>query len=102
MVNTLNNLALPMKIFVIYILIINVVSFILYGLDKGVSMAGTRGRIPEFSLMLLAILGGAFASLLAMVLFHHKVSKPLFRFGVPLLIFLNAIIYYAVYVNFIL
>ena len=45
-----------------------------------------RYRIPEAILILFAISGGSIGSLLGMLLFHHKTRKPLFRFGLPLIL----------------
>ncbi len=66
----------------------NAVVFILYGVDKWRAKNGIW-RISEAVLLLSALLGGAFGAASGMIAFHHKVSKTLFRFVVPLAIFVN-------------
>jgi uncharacterized membrane protein YsdA (DUF1294 family) len=57
---------------------VNLATFVLYGYDKAVS-GGTKRRVPENVLHLLAFLGGTPAALLSQVLFRHKTIKPSFR-----------------------
>ena len=57
---------------------INLATILLYGYDKAVA-GGTRRRIPENVLHLLAIAGGSPGALLAQVLFRHKTVKVSFR-----------------------
>ena len=71
-----------------YLLAVNLLTFILYGVDKW-RAHHKKWRIPETSLLLLAFLGGAPAALLAMHLFHHKTLHKKFRFGVPLILLLQ-------------
>jgi len=66
------------------ILFINVVTFLIYGLDKLKAVNGWW-RVPEWVLLGLAAVGGAAGAYLGMQLCRHKTRKPLFRFGVPLL-----------------
>ena len=71
----------------IYFTGINLLAFILYGLDKQRARRH-RQRIPERVLLGVAALGGALGALLSMAFFHHKTRKPLFRIWIPsLLIF---------------
>lgn len=84
------------EIFLIYLLLVNIVSFIIYGLDKRFAIKRKR-RIPESDLFLLSIIGGATGSFLAMHFFHHKNRKLKFRIIIPLFIFIwcFAIVYVA-------
>lgn len=68
---------------------VNLVAFILMGLDKRRAIRGCW-RIPERTLFLWAILGGALGAYAGMHAFHHKTRKPLFRFGLPALCVLEA------------
>ena len=43
----------------IYVIIINVVTFFIYGLDKSRAKAG-QWRIPEAQLIFLAVIGGSY------------------------------------------
>ena len=72
----------------IYLLIVNVLTFIVYGVDKWKAHRG-RWRVPEATLLGLAALGGSVGAWLAMQKFHHKTQKKKFRYGVPLLFVLQ-------------
>lgn len=68
-----------------WLILINFVAFCLYGWDKHLARQQKR-RVPERTLLLVAVPGGALGALLGMVLFHHKTKKPKFVFTVPLLL----------------
>ena len=74
--------------FWIYVLIINVVSFAVYGIDKQKAASG-EWRIPEFTLLLTGFIGGAVGSFAGMKFFRHKTKKLKFRILVPVFILLN-------------
>jgi len=84
------------KILFIYLIITNVFTFVIYGIDKW-KARHDRWRVPESVLILLAILGGSLGALLAMRLFHHKTKKNKFAFGIPIILVLqiSAMIFYA-------
>lgn len=63
-------------------LAINTIAMGMMGLDKARARAG-RYRIPEKTLLLTAVLGGAAGICLGMYLFRHKTRHPLFYLGVP-------------------
>lgn len=65
-----------------YLLVINVLTFAVYGVDKWKARHG-RWRVPEATLLGLAALGGSVGAWLAMQLFRHKTQKKKFRYGVP-------------------
>ena len=71
-----------------YLLAVNVLTFIVYGVDKWKAQRG-RWRVPEATLMGLAALGGSVGAWLAMQLFRHKTQKKKFRYGVPVLFVLQ-------------
>ena len=58
----------------IYLIIINIISFILYGLDKFKAIKN-KWRIPENILLLISFLGGSIGSILGMCIFRHKTKK---------------------------
>lgn len=84
------------KILFIYLLIANVITFAIYGIDKW-KARHDRWRVPESVLILLAIIGGSLGALLAMRMFHHKTKKNKFAFGIPIILVLqiSAMIIYA-------
>lgn len=71
-----------MNIIVLYLLIINVITFIVYGVDKYKAKQG-KWRIPESTLLLLAVIGGSIGALLGMKVWHHKTMHKKFQYGVP-------------------
>ena len=71
-----------------YILGINVIAFLVYGIDKLKAKRG-KWRIPEFTLLLLAAIGGSLGAWLGMKVWHHKTMHKKFQYGVPLLLFLQ-------------
>ncbi|MGE4512865.1 MAG: DUF1294 domain-containing protein [Chryseobacterium sp.] len=66
---------------------INLISFILFGIDKRKAAKHQR-RIPESTLLSVTFLGGTLGALLGMVVFRHKISKRnfLIKFGFIVLI----------------
>jgi uncharacterized membrane protein YsdA (DUF1294 family) len=76
-----------------YLLIINVITFVVYGLDKLFAIKHKR-RIRIITLLGLAFIGGELGGLLAMNIFHHKTSKKCFTIGLPLMLVMHMIIYF--------
>ena len=68
-----------------YLALINVITFIVYGIDKLKAKKG-RWRIPESTLLLLAIVGGSMGAWCGMRVWHHKTLHKKFRYGIPLII----------------
>lgn len=56
----------------------NVLALLAMGIDKMLAIKGKR-RIPENTLLLIALLGGGVGFTLSMVMFRHKLSKARFR-----------------------
>ena len=61
----------------IYLIIINIISFLLYGIDKYKSIKG-KWRIPEKVLLSNAFIGGGIGSIIGMYIFRHKTKKKKF------------------------
>ena len=80
----------------IYFVIINIVSFVVYGCDKYKARRG-KLRISERSLLMLALFGGSIGALLGMHLFRHKTRKIKFVLGIPLIIVVQCVVIYMVY-----
>ena len=80
---------------IIYILIvINVLTFVIYGIDKWKAKQGSW-RISEATLLTLAVLGGSIGALLGMQVWHHKTMHKKFKYGLPLILLAQiALIYF--------
>ena len=76
------------KTAVVYILIINIAAFILYGIDKSRAKRG-KWRISEKSLFLAALIGGSVGAIIGMHVFHHKTRHWYFRIGLPFILILQ-------------
>ena len=71
-----------------YMIGINAVSFVAYGIDKLKAKKG-KWRIPEATLLLLAVAGGSIGAWMGMKVWHHKTLHKKFRYGVPAILFLQ-------------
>ena len=80
-----------MHLLLYYLLAINLLTFVLYGIDK-YKAKHKHWRIPEAVLLWLAVLGGSPAALVAMHLFHHKTLHKKFRYGVPLILIVQIVL----------
>lgn len=90
-----------MKEFGIYLLAINILTFIIYGIDK-LKAKEHWWRISEFTLLLLAILGGSIGAWIGMKVWHHKTMHKKFKYGVPTIFLLQVTlcaIYFYYYVK---
>ncbi len=68
-----------------YLIAINIVTFIVYGIDKVKAMKG-KWRISEATLLLLAVIGGSIGAWLGMKTWHHKTMHKKFKYGLPLIL----------------
>ena len=73
-----------------YLIAVNVLAFVLMDIDKRRAKQNAW-RIPEKTLFLPAILGGALGGVAGMRLFHHKTRHWYFRLGFPLLLGLQCL-----------
>lgn len=71
-------------ILLLYLLLINLVGFVLYALDKAKSKRKGSRRIPERVLLWVARLGGGPGCWMGMMLFRHKTKHIRFMILVPL------------------
>ena len=72
----------------IYLAIINMAAFGLYGIDK-YKAKNHQWRISEATLICIAVPGGAVGALLGMFIFRHKTKHLKFMIGVPLILILQ-------------
>ena len=70
---------------IIYLVIINVITFVVYGIDKWKAKKA-KWRIRESTLLGLATVGGSIGALLAMKILRHKTLHSQFKYGVPLIL----------------
>lgn len=80
-----------LHIALIYLVIINVVTFFMYGIDKW-KAKHTKWRIPEATLLGMAVIGGSIGAWLGMKVWHHKTLHKKFKFGVPAIIIIQLLI----------
>ena len=81
----------PMDLFtvlLIYLEAVNLLTLLVYGLDKRRAVVH-RERIPEGALLGLAAIGGSIGALAGMLLFRHKIRKRKFTVGVPVILALE-------------
>lgn len=88
-----------MKIFFSYLLFINIFTFIAMGIDKRKAKK-KKWRTPEKTLMTLAIVGGSVGMILGMKFFRHKTLHKLFSIGGPVILIMQLIILYLIYIKF--
>lgn len=77
-----------MKYVIIYLIAINVITMIMFGIDKRKAIKN-EWRIPERTLFILAIIGGSIGGILGMHMFHHKTKKWYFAYGIPLILIIQ-------------
>jgi len=80
-----------MKPLLVYLLLVNALGFLLMLADKEKAKKN-RWRIPEATLLAVAIIGGSLGSLAGMRLFRHKTKKTHFSVGLPVLFAIQAIL----------
>lgn len=88
------------KYFIIYLIIINLIAFIAMYLDKRKARYG-NWRIPEQSLLILALIGGSFGAIIGMYTFRHKTKKYRFSIGFPIILILQIVLIFSIWNDFI-
>lgn len=78
--------------------VVNAVAFIVYGIDKYRARNG-KWRIPEATLLMLAVVGGSVGAWLGMKVWHHKTRHRKFRYGVLAILLLQIVVATLLYVN---
>ena len=73
-----------------YLIVINIVTFLVYGMDKLKAKQGSW-RISEATLLILAIIGGSIGALLGMKVWRHKTQHKKFKYGVPAILIIQII-----------
>ena len=73
---------------VCYLVAINAVTFIVYGIDK-YKAKKAKWRISEATLLLLAVLGGSVGAWVGMKVWHHKTMHKKFKYGIPAILLIQ-------------
>ena len=79
------------RIALIYLAIISFVTIIATVYDKIAAKKRPRHRVPENTLLLLAVLGGGLAEYITMLLIRHKTRHRKFMIGLPVIILAEAL-----------
>ena len=74
-----------------YLIVINVVTFLVYGIDKWKAKQGSW-RISEATLLILVVIDGSIGALLGMKVWHHKTQHKKFKYGLPLILIIQIIL----------
>lgn len=69
---------LSLDILLAWLAAINLITWVTYGFDKAIAGSKMR-RVPETTLLLLAIVGGTLGAWVGMRMFHHKTAKSTFQ-----------------------
>ena len=77
---------------------VNLALLCLMGWDKAAAIRGSR-RVPETTLLALAVIGGSPGGILGMLLFRHKTRKPAFSIGFPAILLCQAALAYVIYLK---
>ena len=93
----MNDLSL-LHIALAYLVVINVVTFFMYGVDKWKAKK-SKWRIREAALLTLAVLGGSIGAWLGMKAWHHKTQHKKFKYGVPLILMAQITLSYLIIQN---
>lgn len=81
---------LTIKNIIIYLLLINIITFLGMGIDKYKAKKG-KWRTKEKTLFTLVALGGGIGGIVGMYYFRHKTKKPRFYIGFPMIFILEVI-----------
>lgn len=73
-----------------YYLLMSLSGFMTMLVDKSKSVKG-KWRVSEKALMGIALLGGALGMIAGMILFRHKIRKPFFYIGLPVIYLVHRI-----------
>lgn len=87
-----------MTLILTYGIAVNIVTFLAYAIDK-YKARHRRWRIPEATLLGLAVIGGSIGAWAAMYTVHHKTRHLKFKYGVPLILALQTALFCRLILN---
>lgn len=80
----------PWTVFTGYLLLVNLLGFLMMGMDKSRARAGAW-RIPEARFLLISLAGGAAGVILGLKSFRHKTRHFKFAVVVPAILFIQVL-----------
>ena len=80
------------QFFFYYLIIINLITFIIFGIDKYKAIKD-KWRVKEATLLGLSFIGGALGGMLGMYVFRHKTKKFYFFLGIPFMMILHVVLF---------
>ena len=80
------------QLIITYLVLVNATALVLMLADKQKARRGAW-RIPEATLMGIALVGGSVGAIAGMYLFRHKTRHLKFRLGLPLILAAQICIY---------
>ena len=89
---------LMLQILIGYLAMVNVVAFVTYGIDK-LKARRNQWRIPESTLLLLAMIGGSIGAWIGLKVWRHKTLHKKFKYGIPLIIVVQIVLCIYLYSN---
>ena len=81
-----------------YILCINAVAFIMYGIDKRKAKKA-KWRISEAMLLMMSVVGGSVGAWLGMKVWHHKTMHKKFKYGIPAILLIQMVLMAYLHMN---
>lgn len=72
----------PLEAILLLLVALNLFTFVVYGIDK-LKAKKNKWRIPEATLLWLAVFGGSIGAMAGMKVWHHKTLHKKFKYGVP-------------------
>ena len=88
-----------MEEIICYLLAVNIVTFLLYGIDKYKAKKG-KWRISEATLLTMAAIGGSIGAWAGMRFWHHKTMHKKFKYGIPVIIIMQVALAVYLLTNF--
>ena len=89
--NELVNAIFTTRNIIIYLLVINILTFLIMWWDKHEARLGDW-RVSEKALFIFALIGGSIGGIAGMYTFRHKTKKWYFKFGFPIILILQIIL----------
>ena len=88
-------LELTKQLLLIYLVLINLITFFYFGVDKLKAQLSHR-RVPEKTLWILALVGGTVGALAGMNFFRHKTKKNSFQIVIAFILLIQIALIYLV------